>query len=99
MAKITAPNPDFNGTRHGVRFHDGKAETDDPIAIGLLLRAGYRVDDTAEKRRQVDPVSTKELADHTVKELEALALEEGIDLTGCSNKTDKIAAIEAARSA
>lgn len=33
----------------------------------------------------------------TVKQIEALADEEGVDLTGCSTKADKIAAIEMAR--
>ncbi len=99
MAKITAPNPEFRGVRHGVSFHNGQAESDDPIAIGALLRAGYQVDDTEEQVHHADPIPTRELADHTVKELEAIALEEGIDLAGCTLKTEKVAAIEAARGA
>lgn len=98
MAKVYAPNEEFRGTRFGVSFKHGQAETDDPIAIGRLLRAGYRVDDSSDKARQVDPVSTKELADHTKAELKELAAAEGIDLAGHTTKAEYVEAIESARS-
>lgn len=44
MATILAPNKDFTGHRFGVRFKNGKAETDDERAIRYFEGAGYTVD-------------------------------------------------------
>lgn len=98
MAKIQAPNPDFRGTRHGVVFRSGKAETDDPVAIASLLQAGYLVTDVEEQVHEEDP-TVDTLGDLKVKELRALAAEEGIVLAGVTTKAEIIEVIEAARAA
>ncbi|MDQ1053177.1 hypothetical protein QE394_001105 [Arthrobacter sp. SORGH_AS 212] len=44
MAKITAPNEEFNCEIGGVQFEDGKAETDNQAVISYCRNAGYTVD-------------------------------------------------------
>ncbi len=40
---IKTPNPGFKGERHGVKFADGVATTDDAIRAHAFLEFGYEV--------------------------------------------------------
>ena len=46
--KIYAPVSDFNGWRNNVRFVNGVAETDDPLAIKWFETRGYNLESTPE---------------------------------------------------
>lgn len=85
--KIRTKNPEFTGTRAGIKFVNGVGETSDEKAIGQLKRLGYTVEDESDE----DP-----LGKLTVDELKAHAAEAGIDLGDASKKADIKAAIETA---
>ena len=85
--KIRTKNPEFTGTRAGIKFVNGVGETSDEKAIGQLKRRGYTVEDESDE----DP-----LAKLTVDEFKAHAAEAGIDLGDASKKADIRAAIETA---
>lgn len=60
MAVIIAPVPGFTGHGvAGVRFEDGRAETDSPAVIAYARRHGYTVEDTPPKQAR-SRKSTKE---------------------------------------
>ena len=86
--KIRTKNPEFTGTRAGIKFVNGVGETSDEKAIGQLKRLGYTVED--------EPSDEDPLAKLTVDELKAHAAEAGIDLGDASKKADIKAAIETA---
>lgn len=44
MARIVAPNRDYQGGMADVQFRDGVAETDNPAVIAYCRSAGYEVD-------------------------------------------------------
>jgi hypothetical protein len=44
MAKITAPEKDFNGDIAGVQFTHGSADTDNEAVISYCAGAGYTVE-------------------------------------------------------
>lgn len=48
MAKICAPNEEYNGVSAGVPFVNGKAETEDPYLLKWFKKHGYRVEDGRE---------------------------------------------------
>ena len=85
--KIRTKNPEFTGTRAGIKFVSGVGETSDEKAIGQLKRLGYTVEDESDEAP---------LAKLTVDELKAHAAEAGIDLGDASKKADIRAAIETA---
>jgi hypothetical protein len=62
MAKITAPNTEFNGLVGDVRFADGKAETENQSVINYCLTAGYKVEfdesETEESEEQDEDPET-----------------------------------------
>lgn len=43
MTTVLAPNAAYSGATAGVRFVDGRADTDDARALARLRRAGYTV--------------------------------------------------------
>ena len=43
MAKIVAPNKNYNGISYNVKFSNGVGETDDPQAIEWFKEKGYKV--------------------------------------------------------
>ena len=45
MAKILAPNREYNGTSCGVTFVNGSGETDNPLRIAWFLSHGYEVEE------------------------------------------------------
>jgi hypothetical protein len=46
MATVTAPAPDFTGTRAGVSFRDGRGEVDadNVAALAYFARHGYAIE-------------------------------------------------------
>lgn len=44
MARICAPNENYNGTSASVAFQQGVGETDDPTLIAWFQSRGYRVE-------------------------------------------------------
>lgn len=46
--KIRTKNPDFTGTRAGIKFVNGVGETDDEKIVGQLRRLGYTVEDAPD---------------------------------------------------
>ncbi|WP_087483542.1 hypothetical protein [Brachybacterium massiliense] len=47
--KIRTKNPEFTGTRAGIKFVNGVGETSDEKAIGQLKRLGYTVEDESDE--------------------------------------------------
>lgn len=94
MAKIIAPNKEFNGKRAGVAFVDGHAETDDESTIRYFAKHGYTVEGKAKKPARaseppkVEDEATDPLAGLNVEELRAHAAENDIDLGGARTKAE-----------
>ena len=68
------------------RYKNDIVETDSERKRDDLLELGYTLD---------EPKKDIELKKMTVAQLEAFALEKGIDLTECKNKEEKLAKIQA----
>ena len=58
MAKIKAPNSNFNGEAYGIHFVNGEAETSDKWTITLLKEVGFMVETT--KKTKEDDTAPKE---------------------------------------
>jgi hypothetical protein len=43
MVEVIAPQKGFTGTVAGVRFRDGKGDTDDEVALAYFRRKGYGI--------------------------------------------------------
>lgn len=56
MARIIAPNKDYNGVSAGVRFCNGQAECGDKWTIDWFKEHGYTVEETVQ---QPEPDSTE----------------------------------------
>lgn len=52
MAKIIAPNTQYNGESASVQFENGVGETDHPNLIAWFEENGYRVEDESEAHTQ-----------------------------------------------
>ena len=61
MAKITAPNSNFNGEAYGVNFVNGEAETSDKWTITMLTEIGCTVE-TKKKAKDGDDQKKDEKA-------------------------------------
>lgn len=76
MAKIIAPNKNYNGLSASVMFVNGIGECTDPYLISWFKKKGYRV----EEELNLDKM--------TVLELKEYAEANGIDLGGLSKKAE-----------
>ena len=76
MAKIYAPNKNYNGLSAGVMFVNGIGECSDPYLISWFKEKGYRV----EEEPSLDKM--------TVAELKEYAETNGIDLEGLTKKAE-----------
>ena len=66
MAKIKAPNSQYNGESASVKFENGVGETDDPNLITWFLENGYEVEEVPEVPEVpevVEPVVLEETAE------------------------------------
>ncbi|MGS2641685.1 hypothetical protein [Streptosporangium sp. G12] len=62
MAKITAPNTQYNGRIGDVGFRDGVAETDNPAVISYCQGAGYDVDGhTADQADPAEVIDSRDV--------------------------------------
>lgn len=100
MKIIKTPNPEFTGSRAGVKFVNGVGETDDSAALVSFRRHGYSIEDpeTEDEQEGEQGGDANPLADLKLDELKAYADEHGIDLGDATKKDDIKAAIEAATS-
>ena len=97
MAKIICPNKEYTGVSASVSFCNGKGETEDPRLIKWFKDRGYTVIDK-EKEEVIAEETTTEKGIYTKKALEGmgapdideLAAKEGVDISNCKNKNDKI---------
>ena len=55
MARIHAPNKNYNGTSASVAFQQGVGETDDPTLIAWFQSRGYRVELYKEAPQEEPP--------------------------------------------
>lgn len=76
VAKIIAPNKNYNGLSASVMFVNGIGECTDPYLISWFKKKGYRV----EEELNLDKM--------TVLELKEYAEANGIDLGGLSKKAE-----------
>ena len=76
MAKIYAPNENYNGLSASVMFVNGIGECTDPYLISWFKKKGYRV----EEELNLDKM--------TVLELKEYAEANGIDLGGLTKKAE-----------
>lgn len=100
MAKIICPNKEYTGISASVSFCNGKGETEDPRLIKWFKDRGYTVIDNGEVAVEAVNIvgETEEKGTYTKKELEAmstpdideLAAKEGVDISNCKNKNEKI---------
>lgn len=67
MAKIIAPNADFNGESASVKFEKGVGETDDPNLITWFTEKGYKVEKVKPKTES-EPKEPKEPKEKEKKE-------------------------------
>lgn len=88
MAKIYAPNEQYNGVSASVAFTNGVGECADPVLIEWFRDHGYTVE--ADETAQQD--SEKPLEKMTVAELEEYATRNDIDL-GTAKKKEEILAV------
>ena len=70
MAKIKAPNSNYNGVDFGIPFANGVAETEDAWLITMFKEKGYNVEEVAEEvAEEVEPEPKKKApARKTTKE-------------------------------
>ena len=54
MAKIKAPNSNFNGEAYGVNFVNGEAETSDKWTITMLKEVGCTVENKKKVKEDED---------------------------------------------
>ncbi len=87
MFKIKAPIENYTREIAGVYFINGEAETENETMARWLEGRGFEVEVKEEK------ADKKPLGKMTVEELEAYATEIGVDISECSNKEEKKAAI------
>jgi len=50
MAKVYAPNKDYNGVSAGVVFVNGVGETSDPYLLNWFKEKGYKVEEQKPKK-------------------------------------------------
>ena len=59
MAKIYAPNKEYNGISAGIYFTNGEAETDNPHLIEWFKEKGYEVNGDSEVNADEKPKKKK----------------------------------------
>lgn len=93
MFKIKAPNKMYTRQIAGVHFINGEAETENESIARWLEGRGFTVEVEDKKLEGKPEDKQKSIAKMNVEELEKYAGELGVDLTSCSNKEEKKAAI------
>lgn len=96
MARIYAPNKEYNGVTASIPFIKGIGETDNPHLIKWFKQHGYKVEDEKKPEDKKNNVDTQELKDMTVEQLKAYAEENNIDIGNATSKEGIMKKIEAA---
>ncbi|MGG1878143.1 Rho termination factor N-terminal domain-containing protein [Paenibacillus cisolokensis] len=95
MAKIFAPNKQYNGMSASVPLVNGQGETDDPQLIVWFRKHGYEVEEV--ETDHADPGSDldldKPLEEMKLDELKTYAKLKEIELNGLTKKDDILQAI------
>lgn len=76
MAKVFAPNKQYNGISAGVTFVNGVGETTDPYLLSWFKDKGYQVEETKEpedKEPEKEPEESKEPEETEEKEVKETA--------------------------
>lgn len=94
MAKIIAPNKQYNGVSATVRFINGEGETDDAHLIKWFKSKGYEVEEA-----QKDNTPPNQFEGKTLDELKAYAAEHNIDIGKATTEEGIIKKIEEAQKA
>lgn len=97
MAKIICPNKEYTGISASVSFCNGVGETEDSRLIKWFRDHGYTVIDKekeeviAEKTAIEKEIYTKKLLEGMgAPDIDELASKEGVDISNCKNKNEKI---------
>ncbi len=104
MAKIICPNKEYTGISASVSFCNGVGETEDPRLIKWFKDHKYTVID--EEKTPIDGEKEEVIAEKTATEkemytkkalegmgvpnIDELAAKEGIDISNCKSKIEKI---------
>ncbi|BBI32037.1 hypothetical protein [Cohnella abietis] len=92
MAKVIAPNNQYNGVSAGVTFIHGSGETSDPSLLDWFREHGYEVEEVQEEIKQ--PATDKPLDKQTLPELKDYAALHEIDIGEASKKEDILSVIQ-----
>lgn len=99
MAKIYAPNKQYNGVSASVRFINGVGETDNKHLIKWFESKGYKVEEVeAVPPNDTDPV-VKPFEEMTIDELKTYAAERNVDIGKATTEEGIIKKIEEAQKA
>jgi len=91
MYKITFPKErKFTGTYLSVSFRDGQGETDSAYLAGRFQAKGLIVTESEKQKAE------KSIEKMNTTELTAKAAEIGVDISGCKNNAERVAALLAA---
>jgi hypothetical protein len=80
MAKIYAPNKQYNGISASVAFAKGVGETDNPTLLDWFRNHGYEVEETQEEKDQDPPKEHSKFDGMDVDQLKVYAAEHGIEI-------------------
>lgn len=80
MAKIYAPNKQYNGISASVAFAKGVGETDNPTLLDWFRNHGYEVEDEQEEKDQDQPKEPSKFNGMDVDQLKVYAAEHNIEI-------------------
>lgn len=88
MAKVLAPNKQYNGLSATVMFVNGAGETDNPNLLAWFESKGYEVQRAEEEQKDI-PIEKM-----TVSQLKDYAKQNNIELGEATKKEDILQAIQ-----
>jgi hypothetical protein len=80
MAKIYAPNKQYNGISASVAFAKGVGETDNPTLLDWFRSHGYEVEEAQEEKDQNPPKEPGKFDGMDVDQLKVYAAEHNIEI-------------------
>jgi len=100
MARIIAPNKNYNGISASITFRDGVGETANPYLIKWFREHGYKVEEPLESGQNQEPSDNQEpseplemnpdmeaFKEMNLDELKAYAQDNGIDIGQARTET------------
>ncbi|MBU9714424.1 Rho termination factor N-terminal domain-containing protein [Evansella tamaricis] len=94
MTKVYSPNKNFNGVVANVTFVEGVGETNSPYSLDYFKRKGYTIKNN-EKKDEENKGQSNDLDNMDLKELKALAKEQGVKGYSNMGKQKLISKLEA----